>query len=217
METIVVAHPRNHNQYCGRSRGHGPAPGSGSFLDIDCRSFQSGAGLLPCPFKSCTTNAVVSKRVFFAPFSPKTPSPSVNDIAKTSRKTAKSSVIPITFNFKFEEQEGCLVDDFLSSEIWAGPAYSNSPPPSSLPMPKFSLCPKRTVSLDLPTPVSELDLHLVSKSAPASPTRERSPFLSHLLDNAATKMTPSDLFDSSDSDSATKTLRRILNLDVSDE
>lgn len=215
METIGVDHSRNHNQYYGRIRDHGPASDSGSFRDINCRSFQSEAGLLPSPLKSCTTTAVVSKRAFSAPFSPKTPSPSVNEIVKTSKKTAISSVIPITVKIKFEEHEGCLVDDFLSSERWAGPAYSNSPPPSSLPMPKFSLCPKRTVSLDLPTPISELDLHLVSKSAPASPTRERSPSSSNLFVSAATKMTPINLFNSADS--ATKTLRRILNLDVSDE
>ncbi|KAL2556796.1 hypothetical protein Fot_01535 [Forsythia ovata] len=230
METIVVVgHNRNHNQYYGSSRGHDPAAASGSFRDINCRSFQSGAGLLPSPLKSCTNTGIITKMVFSASFSPKTPSPSVNEITKTSKKTAKSSVIPIPVNIKFEEKVGCLVDDFQPSERWAGPAYSNSPPPSSLPMPKFSLRPKRTVSLDLPTAASEFDLHLVSKSAPVSPTRKWSPSPSDMFDSASsvTKMMPSDLFDSADSakkttpsdlsDSATKTLRRILNLDVSDE
>ncbi|KAL2540585.1 hypothetical protein Adt_01563 [Abeliophyllum distichum] len=183
----------NNNQYYGSSSGHNPAAASGSFRDINCRSFQSGAGLLPSPLKSCSSTEIITKMI------------------------------------KFEEKVGCLVDDFQPSERWAGPAYSNSPPPSSLPMPNFSLRPKRTVSLDLPTAASEFDLHLVSKSAPVSPTRERSPSPSDMFDSASfvTKMMSSDLFDSADSakkmtpsdlsDSATKTLRRILNLEVSDE
>ncbi|CAF2141365.1 unnamed protein product [Brassica napus] len=49
------------------------------------------------------------------------------------------------------------------SELWAGPTYSNSPPPTSLPIPKFSLRQKRTVSLSFPPPQA-------AKSAPVSPT-----------------------------------------------
>ncbi|KAK9281403.1 hypothetical protein L1049_004303 [Liquidambar formosana] len=92
--------------------------------------------------------------------------------------------------------------DFSFSELWAGPAYSNSPPPSSLPIPKFSLKPKRTVSLDLPVSASDIEMHPIARSAPPSPSRD--PYTS-----------PRDFFLSADS--ATKTLRRILNLDISDE
>uniref|UniRef100_A0A2P2KD02 Uncharacterized protein n=1 Tax=Rhizophora mucronata TaxID=61149 RepID=A0A2P2KD02_RHIMU len=61
---------------------------------------------------------------------------------------------------------------------------------------------KRTISLDLPISDSGIKVHPVAKSAPASPTREY---------NSPSR----DLFLSADS--ATKTLRRILNLDVADE
>ncbi|KAK1263498.1 hypothetical protein QJS04_geneDACA009496 [Acorus gramineus] len=85
-----------------------------------------------------------------------------------------------------------------SGGLWAGPAYSNSPPPSSLPMPKFSLRQKRSVSVG-PPPSPEREImvpHPLAKSAPASPTRD-----SESLDRTA----------------ATRDLRRILNLDVSDD
>eukprot|EP00252_Welwitschia_mirabilis_P010819 TRINITY_DN2438_c0_g1_i1.p1 TRINITY_DN2438_c0_g1~~TRINITY_DN2438_c0_g1_i1.p1 ORF type:complete len:249 (+),score=32.62 TRINITY_DN2438_c0_g1_i1:533-1279(+) len=80
-----------------------------------------------------------------------------------------------------------------SRENWAGPAYSNSPPPSSLPFPKFSIRERRSVSLDLPPENNEFS-EVLSKSVslPASPTRE-----DFTLDVV----------------SATRNLRRILNLD----
>lgn len=206
METlVVVAHHRNHHQYHGRNHGHGStrfgsfgSPPSGHFRGINCRSFQSEEGPHSTPFKSCSSTTPVTKKACCSSFSPKTPSPSLNENPNISKRIVKSSTIPIPINIKFENTEG----EFHFSELWAGPAYSNSPPPSSLPIPKFSLRPKRTVSLDLPTVASEIDLHPISKSAPASPTRERSP-------------SPCDLFDIADS--ATKTLRRILNLDITDE
>ncbi|KAJ4910313.1 Uncharacterized protein Rs2_04934 [Raphanus sativus] len=40
------------------------------------------------------------------------------------------------------------------SELWAGPTYSNSPPPTSLPMPNFSLRQNRTVSQAAKSPTS---------------------------------------------------------------
>ncbi|KAK4355514.1 hypothetical protein RND71_024485 [Anisodus tanguticus] len=95
-----------------------------------------------------------------------------------------------------------LSDEFAYSELWAGPAYSNSPPPSSLPIPKFSVKPKRTVSLDLPGSPSDIDLPPMAKSAPASPARELSPSRGGLFDSTT--------------DSATQTLRRILNLEIMD-
>ncbi|KAL0302109.1 UNVERIFIED_CONTAM: hypothetical protein Sangu_2502500 [Sesamum angustifolium] len=113
------------------------------------------------------------------------------------KKNCKKQYDPIPIKIKLPKDR-----EFSLSERWAGPAYSNSPPPSSLPIPRFSMHPKRTVSLDFPTVASDIDLRPVAKSAPASPTRERSP-------------SPSCLFDTADS--ATKTLRRILNLDITDD
>nr|GEW62230.1 hypothetical protein [Tanacetum cinerariifolium] len=95
------------------------------------------------------------------------------------------------------------VNEFFCSELWAGPAYSTSPPPSSLPIPNFSIKPKRTVSLDLHT-VSASDVDLLaslSKSEPTSPT------------SGGRKGSEMEFVNGSD-DSATKTLRRILNLDM---
>ncbi|KAH6799645.1 hypothetical protein C2S51_036129 [Perilla frutescens var. frutescens] len=228
METLVVAsHHRNHHQYCGRNRGHdatkfdsfGSAP-TGNFRGLSCRTFQSGAGLLPTPLRSCShsfTNNSLS-----APLSPKTPSPTFNENKRGPKANAKcsSAAIPIKINF---QDEGT----FHFSERWAGPAYSNSPPPSSLPLPKFSMRPKRTVSLDLPTLASEIDnVRPIAKSAPTSPTRGRSPSPVDLFDpsnlfelpSARNTFDPPSTGDVLDrADSATKTLRRILNLDITNE
>eukprot|EP01018_Ginkgo_biloba_P024262 Gb_34733 [translate_table: standard] len=93
------------------------------------------------------------------------------------------------------------------TENWAGPAYSNSPPPSSLPFPKFSMRQRRSVSLELPSASNAfidavsavaVDLPGSSRSAPTSPSREAPVILQD--------------FDS-DVASATKDLRRMLNLD----
>ncbi|XAR58558.1 hypothetical protein NMG60_11013999 [Bertholletia excelsa] len=206
METLVVV-AQHRNQYCSRGRAHGAAkfvsPPSRGFRDINCRTFQSGSGILPTPLKVCTNT--VTKR---ACSSPKTPSSSVkcqSEDSKRLKKPVKSSAISIPINIEADfNKNGFFSDDFTYSELWAGPAYSNSPPPSSLPMPKFSLRPKRTVSLDLPVlSASDIDFHPIAKSAPPSPTRDHS--------SSSSK----DLFCSADS--ATKTLRRILNLDISDE
>lgn len=222
METLVVV-AQHRNEYHGRgSRNHvmGPArftsfgsPPSNGFRDINCRTFQSGAGILPTPMRTCSTP--VTKEAYMPSFSPKTPSPSVNTVHTEPKKhakrvTSKSTSVPIPINFRQVDSKkdggafGSFGDDFLYSELWAGPAYSNSPPPSSLPIPKFSVVrPKRTVSLELPSgSASDIDLHPIAKSAPASPTSERS-------------FGPRDFFHSDDS--ATKTLRRILNLDLTDE
>ncbi|CAA2933543.1 uncharacterized protein LOC111386736 [Olea europaea var. sylvestris] len=209
METLVaVAHHRNHHQYYDRNREHGSArfgsfgsPPTDNSRGINCRAFQSGAGLLPNPPNSCTT-APSSKREFSTSFSPKTPSTSVNEDHKSLKKKSENSMIPIAIKINFDNKEGGYDNDFHFSEHWAGPAYSCSPPPSSLPMPNFSLRPKRAVSLDLHTAAPEFDLPPMAKSAPASPTRERCP-------------SPSDMFDGADC--ATKNLRRILNLDNADE
>lgn len=207
METLVaVAHHRNQHKYYGRNRNHGSSkfgsfgsPPSANFRAINCRTFQSGEGLLPNPFNDFSYAAPLAEKTFSPSHSPKTPSP-LNEYPEnpTSKRIVKSRSVPVPIKFKLKSNEG----GFLFSERWAGPAYSNSPPPSSLPIPKFSIRPKRTVSLDLPSMSSEFDLHPIAKSAPASPTRERSP-------------SPVDLFGGADD--PTKTLRRILNLDITDE
>lgn len=209
METLlVVAEPKN--QYYNRGKPHGPARYGPSplkdFRAINCRTFQSGTGILPTPSKNCSTP--VSKRVcsssskITTPSPNKTPTPSVG--SQSDSKTLGKST-PIAINVKSSKKEKPFNGSFSFSELWAGPAYSNSPPPSSLPIPKFSIRPKRTVSLELPSSASDMEMHPthpIAKSAPASPTREHSSSARDLFHNA---------------DSATRTLRRILNLDVDDE
>ncbi|KAG2297536.1 hypothetical protein Bca52824_044205 [Brassica carinata] len=76
-----------------------------------------------------------------------------------------------------------------------GPTYSNSPPPTSVPIPKFSFRQKRTA---FPVFDSAVEITEVSNSAPVSPTSSGdNPFHSTV--------------------SATMTLRRMLNLDPGDE
>ncbi|CAK8571897.1 unnamed protein product [Lathyrus sativus] len=181
METLVVE--QHKNQYCSRSKpqSHGRFEYSSSkdFVGINCRTFESGLSLLPTtPLKSF-------------------------DESPNLKTTPKSTPIPINGNcFRneriFDESDGSI----LLSELWAGPTYSNSPPPSSLPIPKFPMRPKRTVSLDLPGSSPEIKLCIMAKSVPSSPTRERLDFTRDLFVNA---------------DSATKTLCQILNLNISDE
>ncbi|XP_004290612.1 PREDICTED: uncharacterized protein LOC101301058 [Fragaria vesca subsp. vesca] len=213
METLLVVEHKN--QYYSRGKQHGPGrvgpTPSKSFRGINCRTFQSGSGILPTPppLKSSSTTTPVSKKPSPSVYSPKTPSADSQFDAKTksysdskvmSRNNGRTNPIPIDArNLKKEKP---FNEGFSFSELWAGPAYSNSPPPSSLPIPKFSVRPKRTVSLELPSSVSAIEMHPIAKSAPASPTREHSSSKRDLFHNA---------------DSATRTLRRILNLDVDNE
>lgn len=200
METLFVVEQHNKNQYYNRSKSQGHARFGGSpsrgFRDINCRTFESGrTGILPTPLKSHHG-------------SPKTPPNSDNKMVGKVKVTPKSTPIPINGKaYRKEESEDVPNGGgLLLSELWAGPTYSNSPPPSSLPIPKFSVWPKRTVSLDLPGSSSpEIEMHPVAKSAPSSPSRER-------LDLPFTR----DLFDDN-ADSATKTLCRILNLNINDD
>lgn len=214
MDTIIVI-GQHRNQYYGKKRNHGSPP-SRDFRERNCRTFQSGAGILPNPFKACITP--VTKRGFgFLPSSSfsKTPlSPSVNSLSEEKNNQhlkratlKKTSSVPIPINIKVDsdKKRSLFFDEFSYSELWAGPAYSNSPPPSSLPIPKFFVPPKRTVSLDLPaSSVSDIYLHPIARSAPPSPKREHN--------NSAR-----NLFHSADYSTATKDLRRILNLDMTDE
>ncbi|KAK7243004.1 hypothetical protein RIF29_37786 [Crotalaria pallida] len=244
METLVVMSQQHQHrdQYynSNRSKPQGSYFSSPSkdFRVINCRTFQRGNGILPTPSKSYTYSSPVTKRV--SSNSSKTPqSPNSNNkrLCKTSN-TPKSA--PITINGKVEttliEDGTMLLSDnitlcktrtpkstpfaingkagkkeetfsdgsLLLSELWAGPTYSNSPLPSSLPIPKFSVRPpKRTVSLDLPGSSPEIEIHRpVAKSAPSSPRQQCSPCMEDLFVNA---------------DSATKTLCRILNLNLDDD
>lgn len=219
METISVVGPQKSNHGYTRNRSRGltkfasfGSPSLDDFQGINCRAFQSGAGLLPTPFQSSYKTKPVTRKN--TSLSPKTPSPFVNENRKGSKTVVRSNPVDIPIKIDFQNKEG----DFCFSELWAGPAYSNSPPPSSLPIPKFSVRPKRTVSLELPGSAPEVDLQPMSKSAPASPTRERSPSPYGLTDcgDVMTKtFSARDLFDTADS--ATMTLRRILNLDINGE
>ncbi|KAK7336770.1 hypothetical protein VNO77_17317 [Canavalia gladiata] len=214
METlVVVAHHRNQNYIRSKAQRHswlGSSSPSGDFRGINCRTFQTGSGILPTPFKSYTLPLTEQLSSFSSSPSPSSKTPltpsNSNKDNKTSCKTTASST-PIPINFKVCEKErsfGEHVTDgsILLSELWAGPTYSNSPPPSSLPIPKFSVRPKRTVSLDLPGSYPEVEMHPRPNSAPTSPRKENSPSAGDLFDNA---------------DSATKTLCRILNLNLDDE
>lgn len=213
METLVVVE-QHRNHYYGRVRSNGSgkfgSSPSRNFREINCRTFQSSsAGILPSPIKHFSSPVAKKAASFSSPSplpSPKTPSSSfaprpVN--SGRSKGSAKSTPIPISNNGNpkkksFTDFNG---EALLFSELWAGPAYSNSPPPSSLPMPKFSLREKRSVSLELPGSDPVVPMHPIAKSAPSSPTGGYSP--------------AAELFGTVDT--ATRTLRRILNLDGADE
>lgn len=170
------------------------------------RTFQSGFGMLPTPLLDCTTP--ITKQACSYSASPKTPLPSVYPLhfeeSNLSNRFVTIGANPVSVDVKADHNIEGFNAEFRYSELWAGPAYSNSPEPSSLPMPKFSLRPKRSASLNLPSSsASDISFHPIAKSAPPSPTRDRSSSFS------------GDLFHSDDS--ATKTLRRILNLDIEDE
>ncbi|XP_043690938.1 uncharacterized protein LOC122641712 [Telopea speciosissima] len=199
METLVVV-AQYRNQYYSRSNSSfhdrfGSSP-SRSFREINCRTFQSEVGILPTtPLKPSNSPATIRK----ACSSPRTPA-TVNlrwEDDKHFNSNGKASSVPI--NIEARKFERSFSDDLSSSELWAGPTYSNSPPPSSLPIPKFSIPPKQSVSLDVPASVSKRTVYPIVKSAPPSPKREpysssRGFFLS--------------------TDSATRDLRRILHLDI---
>ncbi|XP_010932769.1 uncharacterized protein [Elaeis guineensis] len=187
METlVVVAQHRNQYYSSGKSQisdRFGASPSRG-FQGINCRTFQSDAGILPPPLS------------FSSPPEPRSPC-FYSEPPKQSRRSKPIPISPSPF------PKGASLHDELSyAELWAGPAYSNSPPPSSLPIPKFSLRQKRSISLELPGPPSEITLHPLSKSAPSSPTRKSG-------------SSDDDFFLSTTA--ATENLRRILHLDIADD
>jgi len=197
MVTLVVAQHRNQSQEHGR---FGSSP-SKQFRGINCRTFQTGYGILPTPFNSTSSPSPDAKSKSKTPL---TTPVSKHDNKRQSKVEPNSA--PVAIKDKGGRKERTFVDtngNFLLSELWAGPTYSNSPPPSSLPIPKFSVKPKRTVSLELPvSDLPEIDLRKIANSAPCSPRGEDSPFARDFLVK---------------DDSATKTLCRILNLNLDDE
>lgn len=210
METVVVvAHHRNHHQGYSRNHDNGSSKGGsfrsapgGHFRGVDCMTFQPGSGLFPTQLKSYSTATPVIKHAFSSSFSPKTPSPSDKVNQKSSKRNGKNCSDPIPIDIKFEDNKRLMNDDFQFYERWAGRTYSNSPPPSSLPIPTFSVQPKESISLDLDVSTSEIGLLFAVKSVPTSCTMAH-----NSLDG--------DIFVSADT--ATKTLRRILNLDLTDK
>ncbi|XP_010256089.1 PREDICTED: uncharacterized protein LOC104596558 [Nelumbo nucifera] len=216
METLVVV-AQHRNQYYSRSK-HG-LPGrfvsspSRGFREINCRTFQSGAGISPNLLKSYNGSSAI-RRTSSSPPTPPSLGPRFEE-EKQLKSRGKSSAIPINLNASNKDTP--FNDGLSYSELWAGPAYSNSPPPSSLPIPKFSLRQKRSVSLDLPSSGSRIPMHPIAKSAPPSPTREPYPPRRDFFLNTdfAANPSPRDFF--LNIDSATKDLRRMLHLDVDDE
>ncbi|KAI5426659.1 uncharacterized protein LOC127126141 [Lathyrus oleraceus] len=200
METLVIV-AQHRNQYYGGSKSprFGSSSASSHFRGINCRTFQTGSGILPTPFKSSTLASPDTKLK----------TPLSTPVSKSDRKGFCKDVhssAPVPINDNGCRKEVAFVDangSFLLSELWAGPTYSNSPPPSSLPIPKFSVRPKRTVSLELPiSSLPEIEMRQFAYSAPCSPRQEDSPFAKDFFVN---------------DDSATKTLCRILNLNLDDD
>ncbi|XP_010455990.1 PREDICTED: uncharacterized protein LOC104737490 [Camelina sativa] len=204
METLIVAVEHRDQYYGKRSLVHHDrfrsAP-SKTFRQINCRTFHSGVGLLPRP-KRTSSSTTLAKGAALpqvqSPRSPKSVLPVFNHPSVGSGR--RTSPIPIA-NCRGPQIRRCaseFVDKRRSlsySELWAGPTYSNSPPPASVPIPKFSLHQKRTVSLTFPAPDSAVDIREVAMSAPVSPTSSAdNPFRSTV--------------------SATMTLRRMLNLEL---
>ncbi|KAK4776664.1 hypothetical protein SAY86_005352 [Trapa natans] len=210
METLVAVASQHKHQYCTtKSRSQCLARFNSSpstkFKGINCRTSYAADGILPTPLRALSTspknNAPPSLKASASP-------PPLTEASPLKPAQIRSNPIPIRPKASCHENfpdEG-LFDVCLSfSERWAGPTYSNSPPPSSVPIPKFLHLSERSRSLDFPNVASNdhVLLHPISKSAPASPVREFSPPISKDL--------------SSSIDSATKTLCRILNLRLSDE
>uniref|UniRef100_A0A0E0M7U0 Uncharacterized protein n=1 Tax=Oryza punctata TaxID=4537 RepID=A0A0E0M7U0_ORYPU len=186
---VVISQQRNHhNQHSGgRGKMTGPhfssPPSSHGFRGMNCRSFHSSvcAGLLPSP-------PPPPARTYSSP-EPKTPKQQQQQQRRGGKRSRPISISPST-------------SPPSRPELWAGPAFSNSPPPSSLPIPKFSLRQNRSISLELP-PVErsdEVEVKPHAKSAPSSPVGG-SGF---------------DFFNDNETAVATENLRRILHLDISD-
>ncbi|CAH8301304.1 unnamed protein product [Eruca vesicaria subsp. sativa] len=198
METLILT-AEHRNQYYGKktlahSDGFRSAP-SKTFRKINCRVFHYGVGLLPRPSKR-TSSTPITKGPLPLPLPHAHSPPSPNSVLPVF-DCPRTSPIPIASSRGSRSSSEFFVDKRRSlsySELWAGPTYSNSPPPTSVPMPKFSLRHKRTVSLSFPAPDPDVDFCEVAKSSPTSCPDY--PFHTTV--------------------SATMTLRRLLNLETAD-
>ncbi|KAF8720554.1 hypothetical protein HU200_023810 [Digitaria exilis] len=189
MEAVmVIPEQRNHHhRHPGaRCRSSGPhfssPPPSRGFRGMNCRSFHSGGymGVLASPPPPPT-------RTYSSP-EPKTPKQ--QQPRHGGKRSRPISISPST-------------SPPSRLELWAGPAFANSPPPSSLPIPKFSLRQKRSISLELP-PVehSDVEVRPHAKSAPSSPVGGSGYGFFNENETASAI--------------ATENLRRILQLDIAD-
>ncbi|CAL4937742.1 unnamed protein product [Urochloa decumbens] len=190
MATLVISEQRGHQLHHSSGRRKkassvsphfsSPQPVRG-FQGGNCRAFHSGItiGILPSPPAKGVARTRSSPE-------PKTPKQQVHHGKKRSRAI---SISPST-------------SPPSRPELFAGPAFSNSPPPSSLPIPKFSLHQKRSVSLEFPpadrSDDEEVPVH--AKSAPSSPTAGSG----------------GSFFSANDAAIATENLRRILHLKIGD-
>jgi hypothetical protein len=186
METLAISEQRRHQYHHSTGRRKKASSGSSQlsspwsmrgFQASNCRTFHSGITMgippsLPVPRS-------------YSP-EPKTPKQQLHHGKKRSRTISISpSTSPPT-----------------RPELWAGPAFSNSPPPISLPIPMFSRHQKRSVSLEFP-PADRSDGEDVlvhAKSAPSSPA-------------AGSGVS---FFNDCDTAIATENLRRILHLNIAD-
>lgn len=183
METLLVV-AQDRNLGYSRSTAHVTDPFSPSpprrFNGTNCRTFQSGNGSFPTspPFFPSYSRSSEFKNPVFKSEPPK-----------------RSRSSPIAIIPKQSPEVSSFCEELSCSELWAGPTYSNSPPPSSLPIPKFFLPHKHSISVNLPI--------ARSKSAPPAPIRD-SP-------SPSPSPSPDFFFNTA---SATENLRRILNLDL---
>lgn len=99
----------------------------------------------------------------------------------------------------------------VGNERWAGPAYTNSPPPSSLPLPKFSVKQSRTSSLEL-SPIKYQYVECISDPSSVG-TSSMPVLLPHIPGSLWSSLAVHDQGHEWDAAFATKDLRRILNLD----
>ncbi|KAK3148316.1 hypothetical protein QOZ80_3BG0293510 [Eleusine coracana subsp. coracana] len=188
METLVISEQRRHHHHHSSARrkkassaaSHFSSPQSMRGLQAgNCRAFHSGItiGILPSP--------PVPRAYSPEPKTPKQQQQQYHGKKRSRAISISPSTSPPT-----------------RPELRAGPGFSNSPPPSSLPIPKFSLHQKRSVSLEFP-PTNRSDgedVPVNAKSAPSSPT-------------AGSGVS---LFSGCDTAIATEDLRRILHLKIAE-
>lgn len=184
----MVIEQRNHHHHYHkqgiRSKSSGPQFSSphpsGGFRGVNCRSFRAGACVCVLHSPPPPLARTYSSR------EPKTPK---QQPRQGGKRTRPSSISPSSSRPS-------------QAVLWAGPGFSNSPPPSSLPIPKFSLRQKRSISLEIP-PIElsdDVEVKPHAKSAPSSPVGGSG----------------YDFFNNNEAAIATENLRRILQLDIAD-